>query len=238
MSDSITKAEVTTVKMGSLEVQGLLFPDGTFGIAIPQLVDLNLIPPNRSLKQLEALHSISFQSHQKAKTVIHPKSVNVISLIDFEKLLAKLDRSGNKDAQNFRDALVGLSLTQLFSDAFGVKFEAEERQGYLKARLQGKVARRSLTDAIRDYCLRNEPSENYCKFIYSNVSDCLNRGLLGKTSKQLCEELKIDKDRLRDAFNEQTLKNIDYLEQNALKLIDRRNVEPMEAMKEALALYV
>jgi len=46
---NILKAKVATVKIGSLEVEGLLFEDGTFGIAIPQLERLNLIPPNRSL---------------------------------------------------------------------------------------------------------------------------------------------------------------------------------------------
>jgi hypothetical protein len=68
---------------------------------------------------------------QKWRTTLHASAVNVILLPDFEKLLAKLDRGGNKAAQDMRDDLVGLALNQLFSDAFGQKFEKEERQAYL-----------------------------------------------------------------------------------------------------------
>jgi hypothetical protein len=57
-----------------------------------------------------------------------------VTLEDFQKVITLLDRSGHKLAQDFRDALFGLSLQQLFCDAFGLKFEQEDRQQWLVQR--------------------------------------------------------------------------------------------------------
>ena len=56
------KAEITEVQIGVLKIQGLMSEDGDFGVAVPQLVDLDLIPPKRSAKQLEALLGKGFSS--------------------------------------------------------------------------------------------------------------------------------------------------------------------------------
>ena len=149
MSEAVKKAIVAKVQFGTSEIDGLLFEDGSYGVAIPQMADLNLIPPNRSQKQLESLLSMVFQAPQKAKTELHPKAVNTISLLDFEKALAKLDRAGNVKAQEFRDGLVGLSLHQLFCDAFGIKFEAEQRQEWLEERFKTKKDFRPLTAQLK-----------------------------------------------------------------------------------------
>lgn len=127
------KAVIAQVPFGNLSLEGLMAEDGTFGIAVPQLVSHDLVPPNRSLKQLKALHSIEISSHQW-RTALNSKTVNVILLPDFEKLLRKLDKSGNKAAEQIVDDLVGLSMHQLFSDAFGQKFEKEDRQEWLTNR--------------------------------------------------------------------------------------------------------
>ena len=50
----------------------LLFSDGSFGVAIPQLDRLKLVPPNRSLKQLESLLGMTLQSHHKVKAELNP----------------------------------------------------------------------------------------------------------------------------------------------------------------------
>jgi hypothetical protein len=58
-----------------------------------------------------------------------------IALKEFEKLVAKLDRKGNEQAQEFSRSLIVLSLHQLFCDAFDMKFEKEDRQEYLIQRM-------------------------------------------------------------------------------------------------------
>ena len=80
---SILTATVTKVPFGkSLVIDGLLLADGNFAIAVPQLQELNFVPPNRSLKQLETLLGIRFSSHQKVRTSLNSKAVNSISLED------------------------------------------------------------------------------------------------------------------------------------------------------------
>jgi hypothetical protein len=101
------KAEIAQVPIGNRSIEGLMAEDGIFGIAMPQLVSHDLAPPNRSLKQLNKLYSTAFQSHQW-RTTLNPKAVNVILLPDFEQLLRKLDKTGNKAAEQLVDDLVGL----------------------------------------------------------------------------------------------------------------------------------
>ena len=143
------KASIAQVSIGNLSIEGLMREDdGTFGIAMPQLSPILDIPlknagryilgvlnPRLTITKTTAFKALpskeSLRLIQKWRTTLHASAVNVILLPDFEKLLAKLDRAGNKAAQDMRDDLVGLALTQLFSDAFGLKFEKEERQAYL-----------------------------------------------------------------------------------------------------------
>ncbi len=94
-----------------------------------------LIRHFQTLKDFKALLGKDFQ-FSKLKTKLNPKPINALTLTEFEQLVTKLDRNGNKAAQDFRDSLIGLSLHQLFCDAFGIKFEKEERQQYLAQRMQ------------------------------------------------------------------------------------------------------
>ncbi len=130
------KAFVSHVNIGNISIEGLMYADGSFGVALPQVTSLypNSVPKNRSLKQLEALLGITLSSHQKVKTTLNSKVVNAISLDDFEKLTLELAMKGDKDAQSLVRILYGLALTQIFSDTFNIKFEKEERQEFIKAR--------------------------------------------------------------------------------------------------------
>ena len=51
MSNNSTKAVIATIDLGFTKIDGLMLPDGSYAIAVPQLAELKLVPPNRSLKQ-------------------------------------------------------------------------------------------------------------------------------------------------------------------------------------------
>jgi hypothetical protein len=144
------KAVIAQVPFGKFGMEGLMREDdGTFGIAVPQICLKLDIPEKNSQRIIStALQIPSLKKDSttlvksspgngsqslilKWKTTLHPKAVNVILLPDFERLLRKLDKAGNKAAEQMVDDLVGLSMHQLFSDAFGQKFEKEERQAWL-----------------------------------------------------------------------------------------------------------
>jgi hypothetical protein len=147
------KADVTQVQIGFLSIEGLMSENGDFGVAVPQLASIDFVPPNRSVKQLKALLGEAFPSHeiQKWKTALNSKEVNVIPLEQFQSLVRVLDKRGNPAASKFVDAMLGLSLHQLFADAFGIKFEQEERQQWLITRMATKHDFRPLTDMLKRY---------------------------------------------------------------------------------------
>lgn len=160
------KAEIATVQFGPFSIEGLMSQNGDFGVAVPQAVELNLVPPRRSAQQLKALLGKGFESHdfKQWNTPLSRKPVNVLTLEAFQDLIRAMDKRGNEQATAFVDALFGLSLQQLFSDAFGQKFEAEDRQRYLTTRLATKHDFRPLTDQLKRHGF-NQPKD-YARFVW------------------------------------------------------------------------
>jgi hypothetical protein len=235
MSKRILTAAIAIVQIGYVKFEGLMDEEGNYYVAVPQLVTLDLIPPDRSLKQLQAIHSNAFQTHVKLKTALHPKAVNAIPLRDLEGLILELAIKGNQAAIDLARMLVGLSLQQVFSDAFGIKFEQEERQKWLKTRQAGKQVRYSLTDAIKWWLENNEVSDNTRKWIYANCSDAVNLGLFGRKASKLCVDLQVpDKNKLRDALTDKELLWLSEIEHLAARLIIKQGWEPVPAVKEAI----
>jgi len=129
MSD-IVKAVITKVPIGNIVIDGVMYPDGTFGIAIPQIADLFLDNRNVASRDLKRLLGNDFKT-SKIKSELNTNYTNSVDLKTFELIVAKLDRVGNVKAQQFRDDMVGLSLHQLFCDAFDIKFEKDDRRLWL-----------------------------------------------------------------------------------------------------------
>jgi hypothetical protein len=229
------KADVAIVKVGLLEIEGLMMPDGSFRLAFSQLASLNLVPSNRSLKQLKSLVSLDFPSHQSVYTTLNSKKVNTIDLVDFELLLRKLDRMQVKEAREMVDMLVGLSIQQLFSDAFNIQFEEEQRQVYLKNRQEGKYVRRTATDALKDWLdkYRHLLSENERKFVYIHISEAVNKVVFDRSSVRLRTDWKLNKSaQVRDYMTPRELKLIEQLEDTFMRVLDQHgaNLKPLQAL--------
>ena len=119
-SKDIMSATIKTVKFGPLEFEGLLLEDGNFAIAISQLAVLNLVSPTPSKKELEVL-SLVIPDSFKVKTVLNSEAVDCILLSDFELVVRILDKLGVEVAVDLVDAAFGLSVCELYGDAFGVR---------------------------------------------------------------------------------------------------------------------
>ena len=136
--DNVEKARVTKVQIGHIEIEGIMLPDSSFGIAYPQVCALFKILTKNASRQFKTLLGKDFKT-LKTKTEFNKNSTNYLSLSEFERLLFELALKGNQEAIEFARQLVGLSLTQLWSDAFGIKFGAEQRIAYLESRQEHRL---------------------------------------------------------------------------------------------------
>ena len=231
MKSNTKKAMVAQVAIGHITIEGLMLPNGDYAVAVPQIADLFLEDRNTASQRLKRLMGKGFQIN-KIKTEFNElKAVNIVTLEQFNQVILELVVKGNPQAIAFMRLLQGLSLQQLFADAFGQKFDSQDRQNWLKARLEGKQTRRSFTDAISDYISRHsdELSENRKQWLYTNASNKVNLQVFGVSAKKL-RELGIDS---RDNYSADQLFQVRKLEDVAITLIDRFDVEPTEAVKQA-----
>ncbi len=243
MSTVMSKAMVAKVDFGFVQIEGLLLPNESYGVSAQQANKFLQfsVNPNNTSKALKSLLSIDLQSIHKAKTETSPKLENVLSLPQFNLLIVRLACKGNKTAQAFLEASALETIERRFDTAFGKKVDEEKRNLWLKARVEGKTARRSLTDAVQDYLLRHnhDPKGNYAKFqVYAKFTDAINCAVLGKTAKELKDELKMTASQvLRDEVDCPELSKIKEIERYAAILIDKQDTHPVEAVEQAILFY-
>jgi hypothetical protein len=160
-----SKAKVAAVAIGTVSVEGLLLPDGKFAVSLRQLRELAFpsITQNNALRELKSACGKDFQL-LKSKTEISNNPQWIVTLDQLNFCLTELAFRGHKEARDLVRLLAGLSLQQLFSDAFGIQFDTEERQKWLRSRQASKETFRPLTDALQK-CGFTEPWE-YGRFIH------------------------------------------------------------------------
>jgi hypothetical protein len=223
-SDKV-KAEVAKVQLGTLEIDGILLPDDNFAIAIPQIAIL--FPyfqdsPNQASQKLKRLMGSDFKTH-KVTTVFNRNATLSISLEQFLELIKSLTLKNDEVATNMLFALAGLSLHQLFCDAFDIHFEKQERQAWLERRDLGKLKRRTVTDSTQDW-LNNYGylmTENERKFVWSNLSEKVNLGVFGRTSKTLRTAWNVPKSALlRDYMKRDELSFVEQVEDVTARILD------------------
>jgi hypothetical protein len=107
------------------------------------MADRNLVPPNRSAKQLESTLGVSFPSHQfhKFRTSRNSKALNAIHLDDFENVLDVLIERGNKGAIALGKAFRKVGMQAAFSAAFGEPLSAERTMEILGWEYDAHLAR-------------------------------------------------------------------------------------------------
>ena len=239
MAKTSLTAEIATVKIGLLEIEGLLFSDGTFGVAIPQVSDLFLDNRNLASRDIKRILSKDIKTSKnitlnKVKTKFNRKAVNYLPLEQFNALVFELALRGNENAIEFSRNLQGLSLHQLFCDSFGIVFDVQDRQAWLVERMESKKLCRELTDAIKEYYIPTA-SENGKRWVYPTTMDAINRDLFGKSAKEIREEQNV-KQLTRDCFGYRALAKLDNIQSKAAKLISR-GTKPTDAVHEATDLF-
>ena len=120
------KARIATIQLGNLEIEGLMLPNGDFAIGISQ------INATRTVKSLLGRTSPLL----KIKSELHNSPVNYVLLTDLEKIIVLAASKSSHDALNLCLALVGCTLNQFWCDAFGVRFDQEERVQFVASRME------------------------------------------------------------------------------------------------------
>ena len=191
-----------------------------------------LVRTSDTQRDIKALLGDDIQ-FDKWKSELNPKAVNILTLPQLEKLMLLLVMKGNKVAIEMSLALVGMSLKQLCCDAFGVKFDLDERQAYLKARFEGKIERNKFTDEIKVYQVAKGTYGND-PFEFATATDIINQHVLGMKAATAKTHYRVPKgELLRDHLPSDKLCKLKSHEEVAAAFV-RRGYKPLEAAKEAI----
>ena len=235
---AILKAEVAEVNLGHLTFEGLLREDGVECIGIIQCSFIFQTFRENAARDFKRLLGKEYETF-RVQTELNPKSIYAVKLDAFTEVIVRLARKENSIAVDIRDQLIGVSLKQLWADAFKIKFEQEQRQGWLKERQESKSVRRGLGAAIKDYVARheNELSENRKTYIYNNVTEKTYCALFGGNSVKLKRLKNLDKNaEIRECLSEQELVELKNFEFNCAKLIDK-DIAPFDAIEQMKATF-
>ena len=131
-------AIVCQVPIGCLTIEGLMFEDGSYGVAVPQIASLQFVRPNQASKGLKPLLGDGFQFDQ-VRTKLNPKAVNAISPQDFEKLVVKLAIQQDPHAIALAESWTGRSLAVVFDDGCGNESNRQSQATRVQKRHLPKV---------------------------------------------------------------------------------------------------
>lgn len=237
-NNSTTKAQRAAIAIGNISINVYMLPDGSYRLAGRNITDAIEARPGSltekmGVKSLKDLPSNGLSLYEKSSI----KSVTGESFIPVSIDIAvqywrMMDKAGNELAGALIDALIAESIERRADAAFGKIRSEEEYNERIKSRMASKIARRSLTDAIADYIERHpELSDNTKRWLYKNATDKQYKLLFNKTCKQLIAQRGTES--LRDTFT--TLENITItgLEDLSSRLIDSKDINPMEAIAQA-----
>ena len=116
--------------------------------------------------------------------------------------------------------------------------EAEQAEKELADRWQkiraGKVTRRTLTDAIRDWYIDN-PNSTTCPqhLMYANTTNAVYLALWGMTALEIEAKLGCDRNQLRNHLSEACWKDLERAECRVMEFIDDDNIKPVDAVSAA-----
>ena len=128
------------------------------------------------------------------------------------------------------EACAAESIERRADAQFGKVRTEADRDERLKARMQGKITRRTLTEAIKDYLDTNDGlSDNYRKWIYGNATDGMHEVIFGMGAKDMEKVLGCDRHKSRDNLSSKCLRRIDWAEASICQQIDI-GFEPMQAI--------
>lgn len=191
--NSNTTAISKMVPFGSTEIEGYLLPESLwtktnkYGLSKTQAILLAYPQHDRSqasVKYIQVTSSKAAQNVAPQGLIVHSKivvkgrseRVDLLSadqLVTFLKVAKKL---GSQSADNLIDDLAGLSVQQIFADAFNKTMTADDRQNFLKEWQEVRELARIAHSAFDNAVKRN-------KYVGRHVHDLMTMLIFGDTAK-------------------------------------------------------
>jgi hypothetical protein len=227
------RAQVAQVIIAGSTFEGVMFPDGSYGITVSQaatLFGLNASSRQAS-KELQRIHHKEFNA---SKEYLQGEShaQGTVSLEWFEAAIIEAAIKGNVAAQGFARAAVGNTLQMYLDDAFGIERATKERITWLEVRMAGIVARTSATDALRDALLATGQTPQ--AFHYIRLTEDLNQAALGFTAAQYKRvhglETRVN---MRERLTKDQLRALEFAEELFVKLLPK-SVDWQEALSKTI----
>ncbi|MBD0344907.1 MAG: hypothetical protein ICV63_08800 [Coleofasciculus sp. Co-bin14] len=238
MDNTNLKAERAAIHLGDIPLEVFKLKNGEYRLSQTQSTEAVDKTEDQFRKFLtsQSPEALPYKGFKAGKWTVNG-SKGKASLIPIELTVAYWTKEaigGNAKAARLLGACAIESIERRADAAFGVQRSEEERQIKMKARIDGKVVRRLLTDAIADYIKRHpELSENDKRWMFKNCSDRTNKLGVGKVAKKAAEELGCHQSRLRDFLETKDLVRLTSLEDLTVRLIDRYDTHPLQAVVEA-----
>ena len=161
----MTKAIVAKIDLGFVKFDGLMLPDGSYAIAVPQIADLIGLSKQYASRDIKRL--LGKDSNLPKTTTEYAKAaVNIVDLATFRKIIRELDRQGNPIASALIDVFIQESIDRRYDTAFGKKVSESERNQILAQRMKRLLARRAWTDVLQDrhiQCYGTKPTPKQFK---------------------------------------------------------------------------
>lgn len=130
------KARVATIEYAGLTFEGLMLPNGSFGMTLSQVIALFYENTKMSVKGLKQRTGLPFKSIQKrVKTELSKNPSTVIGLEDVVLLIQVMAEKGNQKAIAFAVASMAEKLERIFAKTFDQKFDEEQAEIRFQERL-------------------------------------------------------------------------------------------------------
>jgi hypothetical protein len=242
MSNSNTiKAIRAIITLGDIHIDGYQLPDGNYKVSTQTFKDTlnSLIGDSTGKKYLKPILEASKSIVQNVKIDGYNRPITMYGLDTFSEVVAAYAQLGNQKAIAILVACMSESLERRFDNAFDIIRSEQERNERFIMRRDGIVSRNFWTDCIDAWMLEHPElvSENYKRFIYINVSDMVNKAVLGTTAKKFRESLELPEEiPTRDYLTTEQLKQIDTIEKAAGMRVKRDNLCPKQAVKDVISL--
>jgi len=225
-NNTIKNAVVAKIDLGFAVIDGLMLPDGSHAVAVPQLAEVFDTSKNTFSRDLKRLLGEEFRPSSTA-TELGNQKINVVSLAEVTRIIRALEKKGNPIASTFTDAILQEGLERRFDIAFNVRVSEDERNKRLALRMGRLLARRLWTDTLMERHLKLH-GEKPTKDQYKYWTVIVNERLFNQPHFN-CN---------RDTMNNDEQKTIELFERMAVRMADKHpTIDCDGLLGHALAMF-